>query len=124
MENQTLEPAPDGAPESYRAIRRAAIKRGWPVMHHADLTECDLRRLTTLDAPTHFVWVLREHGTLLLDARMTDYNATAYFQHLEGCRPDGSTCYTWDGSRLHEVSRHGARDFMRAHASDTGQTRY
>lgn len=124
MTQQTQAIASTCAP--YLAMCRESTRAGWPRAYHADLHTHDRRRMEGPDAPAFFVWVLREHGTLLLDATMSNADARAYFAHLRGCR-DGSRLFIWEARNgaptLREVSHNGASDYMEAHA-DNGPTRY
>ena len=85
--------------EAFEAIKTEAEIRSLPEAFVDDLNVHDHRRLTiTADPPEQFGWVLRKHGTLLLDARMGGEHRRAYVRHLE--LSSGYRCYFWDGRRL------------------------
>ena len=48
---------------AYQQLKEEAKSVGWPTYYRTDLTKHDRLALRKKDAPTSFVWILRECGT-------------------------------------------------------------
>ena len=113
--------------DAYEAMVAESVRTSMPVAFENDLTVHDFNRLRGEDAPEEFGWVLRECGTLLLDARMTDASRRGYLGHItESGRCDRDRCYFWDGQKLHEVTAEEMAERMSPHAEGRApqQTKY
>lgn len=86
------------------------------VAYETDLTQIDFEYLMRTDAPSKFVWVLRRCGTHLLSGAFAPGekigDALSYLRAIVQSNPE-STCFSFDGEKLTEVSLADAVDFLR-----------
>jgi len=101
-------------------MQSQSLIHGLPRLYATDLSVHDTHTLESEDAPETFGWVLRECGTYLLDARMSDRSKRGYAEHLRGSgRDEFPNHYYWaENGKLTEVSLGGMIARMNAIPSD------
>jgi len=87
---------------AFIALKCASDSASLPLAFHDDLHVHDRNRLGASSDPIDcFGWVLRECGTLLLDARMDATSRRDYRHHVTKSDPrTADRFYFWDGCKL------------------------
>jgi len=111
---------------AFRAITAEAERIGWPVAFRTDLDH-DADFIARQNPPA-FVWIIRPCGTHIIAATAATSGPLTYRNTSEplystreldciarAFEPD-KRFFTWDGSRLAEVTLDGARAFLRRQA--------
>ena len=100
----------------YMTIKTEATRQNLPEHYRTDLIKHDRLQLRKKDAPTQFVWVLRQCGTHLIgkyaddDANRRKFTLT----YLEGIRESNPKAlfYIYRAGQLHKSTYDNCREFL------------
>lgn len=86
--------------KAYETLLKVSKELRMPKMYRTDLTFHDKKLLLSKDAPKRFGWILREHGTILVEHEKDGGNRESIEYFVNHKYWDERIYFYWDGSSL------------------------